>query len=67
TLPYPSLGIGFSATATSNRLPAPLLGQHNRQVLEGVLGLDARTIDNLEADGVIGTEPVDPPAAITLD
>ncbi|UXA16638.1 CoA transferase [Mycobacterium sp. SMC-4] len=36
---------------------APLLGQHNREVL-GELGLSAHDIARLEADGVIGTTPV---------
>jgi crotonobetainyl-CoA:carnitine CoA-transferase CaiB-like acyl-CoA transferase len=36
--------------------PAPLLGQHNRELL-AELGLPAAEIDTLEADGVIGTEP----------
>jgi crotonobetainyl-CoA:carnitine CoA-transferase CaiB-like acyl-CoA transferase len=35
---------------------APLLGQHNRELL-AELGLSPAEIDTLEADGVIGTEP----------
>jgi crotonobetainyl-CoA:carnitine CoA-transferase CaiB-like acyl-CoA transferase len=35
---------------------APLLGQHNRELL-AELGLSPTEIDTLEADGVIGTEP----------
>ncbi|WP_059017804.1 CoA transferase [Mycobacterium sp. M26] len=35
---------------------APLLGQHNRDLLTE-LGLSAAEIDDLEADAVIGTEP----------
>jgi crotonobetainyl-CoA:carnitine CoA-transferase CaiB-like acyl-CoA transferase len=36
--------------------PAPLLGQHNREVLSE-LGLSDKGIDELEAQGVIGTAP----------
>jgi crotonobetainyl-CoA:carnitine CoA-transferase CaiB-like acyl-CoA transferase len=39
-----------------HREPAPLLGQHNRQILAS-LGLTDQEIDAAEADGVIGTEP----------
>jgi crotonobetainyl-CoA:carnitine CoA-transferase CaiB-like acyl-CoA transferase len=35
---------------------APLLGQHNRELLSE-LGLSAKDIDELEAQGVIGTAP----------
>lgn len=37
-------------------VPAPLLGQHNQDVL-GELGLTVDEIAQLEADGVIGTSP----------
>jgi crotonobetainyl-CoA:carnitine CoA-transferase CaiB-like acyl-CoA transferase len=36
--------------------PAPLLGQHNHEVLSE-LGLSAKDIDDLEAQGVIGAAP----------
>ena len=36
--------------------PAPLLGQHNRELLSE-LGCSDKEIDALEADGVIGTAP----------
>lgn len=37
--------------------PAPTLGQHNRQVLGGILGLAEDEIVDLERAGVIGTKP----------
>ena len=39
-----------------HRTSAPLLGQHNREVLTE-LGLTDDEIGRLEADGVIGTSP----------
>ncbi len=36
--------------------PAPLLGQHNHELLSE-LGLSEKDIDELEAQGVIGTAP----------
>lgn len=38
--------------------PAPTLGQHNTEVLCGMLGLTAAEVGRLEADGVIGSRPV---------
>ena len=37
--------------------PAPLLGQHNRQVFTGLLGMTDDQIAQLERDGVIGSSP----------
>jgi crotonobetainyl-CoA:carnitine CoA-transferase CaiB-like acyl-CoA transferase len=37
-----------------NRAPAPLLGQHNREILTRILGLSDEEVDALEAAGVIG-------------
>lgn len=39
------------------RSPAPLLGQHNREILEGLLGLTAEEVAALEREGVVGTKP----------
>jgi crotonobetainyl-CoA:carnitine CoA-transferase CaiB-like acyl-CoA transferase len=39
-----------------HREPAPMLGQHNRELL-GELGIDDEEIRNLEEGGVIGTAP----------
>ena len=39
------------------RTPAPTLGQHNREVLSRLLGLTDADLDDLEAAGVLGTEP----------
>lgn len=60
-LPHPlgsmAPGIGsplrFSATPVEYRLPPPLLGQHTRSVLSGLLGLASEEIDRLESLGVI--------------
>jgi crotonobetainyl-CoA:carnitine CoA-transferase CaiB-like acyl-CoA transferase len=59
--PYPRLlGAQFSAFATPAPGPAPTLGQHNREILGSLLGLSAAEVARLEADAVIGTEPVTP-------
>ncbi len=41
-----------------NAEPAPTLGQHNAEVLGGLLGLTDRELEALEADAIIGTSPV---------
>ncbi|MBC7859893.1 MAG: CoA transferase, partial [Burkholderiaceae bacterium] len=61
-LPHPSAGtvplvaspMRLSATPVEYRLPPPLLGQHTREVLASVLGLDAARIGELERERVIG-------------
>ncbi len=37
---------------------APVLGQHNREVLQGMLGLSDEELASLEAEGVTGSEPI---------
>ena len=39
------------------RTPAPVVGEHNRQILAGALGLDDAELARLEAASVIGTRP----------
>jgi crotonobetainyl-CoA:carnitine CoA-transferase CaiB-like acyl-CoA transferase len=47
----------LSKTKLAVRGPAPTLGQHNREVLQGILGYsDARYIE-IERDGLVGTSP----------
>lgn len=47
----------FSAQPDLPELVAPLLGEHNRGVLTGLLGYDDATIDALEANGVLHSRP----------
>ena len=53
-LPYPVR----RSPVTSSTVAAPLLGQHNAEVLGGSLGLSAQELDRLAADDVIGTWPL---------
>jgi len=52
----PNLPFRFSACDTSPRGPAPLLGQHNRQVARR-LGCDDNDVSATEAAGVLYAEP----------
>jgi crotonobetainyl-CoA:carnitine CoA-transferase CaiB-like acyl-CoA transferase len=54
---YPGPVARFSQTPLSAERPAPLLGEHNRAVLGGMLGMTEDDIDALERDGVIGSQP----------
>jgi crotonobetainyl-CoA:carnitine CoA-transferase CaiB-like acyl-CoA transferase len=57
TTPHSTLP--FRSSRTPDRIhvrSAPLLGQHNRKLLSE-LGMSAKYIDELEAQGVIGTAP----------
>jgi len=54
---YPASAWLLDGARLPTRRPAPLLGQHNREVLSELLGLDDATLSALEADAVIGDEP----------
>jgi crotonobetainyl-CoA:carnitine CoA-transferase CaiB-like acyl-CoA transferase len=57
THPIPGLPFRFSRVQRWLRRPAPTVGQHNREVLSGWLGLTSAETDALEAEEVIGTQP----------
>jgi len=66
TLKHPFTGEtrypGFPAWLTAferelHRAPPPTLGQHNREILQGDLGLTDEELAELEAEGIIGTRP----------
>ncbi|MDA1062617.1 MAG: CoA transferase, partial [Chloroflexi bacterium] len=56
--PHPGLPFRFSATPAEVRRASPTLGQDNRQVLGGILGLSDAELAALEAERVIGTRPL---------
>jgi len=47
----------LSKTPGSIRKPAPCLGEDNEYVLGELLGLSSEEMDQLEKEGVIGTDP----------
>jgi crotonobetainyl-CoA:carnitine CoA-transferase CaiB-like acyl-CoA transferase len=51
------LGARFSAFDVGARGPAPKLGEHNREVLQGMLGLSDEELAELEAAKAIGETP----------
>ena len=59
TWPVYEIPMKLSKTPGSVYAGAPTLGQHNREVLGGLLGLSDAEIEQLECDCVIGTTPID--------
>jgi crotonobetainyl-CoA:carnitine CoA-transferase CaiB-like acyl-CoA transferase len=56
-MPLPSLPYRSTRSERWLRTHAPTLGQHNEQVLCGLLGLSPAELRELEAEGVVGTRP----------
>jgi crotonobetainyl-CoA:carnitine CoA-transferase CaiB-like acyl-CoA transferase len=53
----PTMPFRFASVDRWVRTPAPLLGQHNHEILVGGLGVSDGDYVTLEADGVIGQRP----------
>ncbi len=58
----PGLPLRMSGVDRWIRGGAPLVGEHNHEVLSGILGLGAADVTRLSEAGVIGTEPPSPAA-----
>ncbi|MBY0399219.1 CoA transferase, partial [Myxococcota bacterium] len=56
-VPYLSFPFTWNGEFLPFARPAPTLGQHNREVLSGILGLDDSEIAKLAEKKVIGTRP----------
>ena len=54
--PQPSMPFRETGRPFAIRSAPPTLGEHNREVLGGMLGLSDAEIDQLSRDGIIGTE-----------
>jgi crotonobetainyl-CoA:carnitine CoA-transferase CaiB-like acyl-CoA transferase len=57
THPYFTWPFRFSSIDGRHKRPPPLLGEHNREILTGLVGLSDDELAELEAAGVIGTAP----------
>ena len=54
----PGMPLRFSGFANDLDLQAPYLGEHNGEILGGLLGLSAERIAGLTAEGVLVAEPM---------
>jgi formyl-CoA transferase len=62
TVPQVRAPLRLSGTPLTYTLPPPLLGQHTAEVLRERLGLDAATLEDLAARGVIGLDTQSTPS-----
>ncbi len=53
TYKYPGAPLKYGATPWEIRMPAPVLGQHNEEILGGRLGVSAARLAELKKVGVI--------------
>ena len=53
-LAMPNSPLKFSSTPVELDLPAPVLGQHTDEVLQGLLDLSAEDLEVLHREGVTG-------------
>ncbi len=58
TQEYYGRGYRLSLATIATRNPTPTLGQHNQDILGGLLGMGAEEVEALEQEGVIGTRPL---------
>lgn len=65
--PYAGMAFQLSKTPGSIRFRAPLFGEHNEQILAGLLGMSQEEITSLEQEGVIGTVPQTAVADLTQE
>lgn len=56
--PHPVTPWRYNGERAPIRWPTPTLGEHNHTVLRDLLGMNAEEVEQLEADGVIGTVPI---------
>lgn len=53
---YPQFPLRFSDGTCEQRTPAPTLGQHNEEVLTGLLGLTPEELEKLREEKIIGNQ-----------
>ena len=52
-VPCPNLPFGYGSLELKSHRRAPLIGEHNTEVLQGELGLTDKEIEQLRSEGVI--------------